>query len=130
METILYVVGSIIGIIVVMKIVGIGSFRSHTIRVATNALRETIDAFPEDSTEYLPSEAIVKATLAENYDLTNINISIKKYYSKVSPELAAYHLLDYLEHLFKQNDRPHMAAWCLAAEKSLEHYVNKANNIA
>jgi len=100
-----------------------GSYESKVIKVAMDALRVTVETVPEGSPEHFPPPAVMKATLKENFFPEQSKASMKKYYGEVKPELGAYHLLDYVGHLFKQHARPDMAEWCFVAKDTLRGYI-------
>ena len=109
----------IVAVIVLAFLMVASSFEPRTIRIAMNALKDTVDTFPEDSSEYFPPPTIVKATLQQNFFPQQMKMSLQRDYGVARPEDAAYHLLDIVGHLFKSNSNPHMAAWFLAARDSL-----------
>ena len=79
--------------------------------------------FPESSEEYFPPPAIMKATLKSSFFPEQARASLQRDYGQVKAESAAYHLLDYVGHLFIQNSKPDMGGWCLAARDTLEAHV-------
>ena len=91
------------------------SFESKTIKIAMEALAERTNMVPQNSTEYFPSQAEMKATLKENFFPEQMKASLKRDYGEAKPEYAAYHLLDILGHLFVQNSKPDMGSWCIHA---------------
>lgn len=117
------IVGVIAFIAIVLFIVLSSSFESKTLRVAMNALQITMHKFPESSAEYFPPPAIMKATLKSNFFPEQARASLQRDYGQVKAESAAYHLLDYVGHLFIQNSKPDMGGWCLAARDTLEAHV-------
>lgn len=103
-----------------------GSFKSKTIKIAMEALRKTMDSVPENSGEYFPPPAVMKATLNENFFPEQSKASLQRDYGVAKPEYAAYHLLDYLAHLFQQHSKKDMATWCGAARDTLTAQVDEA----
>jgi len=97
-----------------------GSFESKTIQISMEALQKNVNAVPQDSTEYFPAPPEIKATLKENFFPEQSKASLQRDYGVAKPEYAAYHLLDFISHLFMQNSRPHMGAWFMAASESLQ----------
>lgn len=102
------------------------SFESRTIRLAMDALRKTENTVPETSVEYFPSPKIMKATLMENFFPDQMKSSLRRYYGEVKAEYGAYHLLDYVGHIFIRSSKPDMGAWCLAGRDTLQPHVDKA----
>ena len=119
-----YIAAAVVTLLIIRSLTAANTFKSRTLRLAFEALRKNIDAFPEDSTEYFPPRSVIKATLAESFDFINPGQTLLRRYSTVTPELAAYHILDYVGHLF-DNERPNMASWCFAAKDSLEPDVER-----
>ena len=95
------------------------SFESKTIKIAMGALQETTNMVPENSTEYFPTPAEMKATLKANFFPEQMKASLKRDYGEAKPEYAAYHLLDILAHLFEQNSKRDMGMWCAHASLHL-----------
>lgn len=95
------------------------SFESKTIKIAMEALRETTNMVPENSTEYFPTPAEMKATLKENFFPEQMKASLKRDYGDAKPEYAAYHLLDIVGHLFVQNSKRDIGMWCVHASLHL-----------
>lgn len=109
------VIGFVVIVAVVVCVVRSNSFESKTFRLAMDALQKTTNAVPENSTEYFPPPGVMKATLKENFFPDQVKASLQRDYGQVKAEYAAYHLLDFVGHLFLQNSKPDMGAWCLAA---------------
>ena len=122
MEVILYA----LLLIFVFFVIKNCTYRARTIRVAIKALQKTTDSFPEDSTEYFPPKHIIKATLEQNLNLEATKKALKPAYSNMSPEIEAYHLLDYVGKLFVHEKNPHMGQWHLAAKETLQKYVDNS----
>lgn len=103
------------------------TFEERAIRLAMDALRKTVDTVPLFSTEYFyfPPPPIMEATLYENFNPDQMRLSLTRIYGAAKPELAAYHLLDYVEHAFFRTNNSHMAAWCHAAKGTLDEYVDE-----
>lgn len=100
------------------------SFESKTIKIAMNALAETTNMVPQNSTEYFPSQPEMKATLKANFFPEQMKASLKRDYGVAKPENAAYHLLDIVGHLFDQNSKPDMAGWCFHASIHLDKQMS------
>lgn len=110
-------------VVVLIFLVRSNSFESKTIKLAMDALQRTTNAVPESSAEYFPPPGVMKATLKENFFPDQMKSSLQRDYGVAKAEHAAYHLLDIVGHLFLQNSKPDMSAWCLAARDTLEAHV-------
>lgn len=117
------IIGVVAAIAIVIFFVFSSSFESKTLRIAMHALQVTMNKVPENSAEYFPPPSVMKAILKSNFSPEQAKASLQRDYGQAKPESAAYHLLDFVGHLFMQNSKPDMGSWCLAARDSLEAHV-------
>lgn len=100
------------------------NLKSKSVRVAMDVLKRTVDTFPVDSSEHLPNPLIMKKTLemvwVEKDIKSKINFGYGKLVDEITPELAAYHLLNFTGLEFEHNTNKNMAAWCFAARDLID----------
>lgn len=95
--------------------------KRKTIRVAMEALRETMSVVPENDPSYFPPPEVMRLTLSKVYEELRSQPNVSKY-SKMSIEAAARLVLRTLSVAFDLEPRPVMASWCRAAVSRLETY--------